>query len=673
MLRRCFLCLTVLTGLLGTVASAALIPEPDAIIYGTVQIDRGTSDRIREIVATLEGGTELETCPVTQLSSGLLRYALRLKTALDAQGKVLHYAEDGQERIPMETPIYLKVRFWGALDLAATPHGIKLSARGEVRLLDLNLIKDEDHDGLPDSLEDGWGLNPKVEDSDGDGILDIDEIAYDGINTSYDPFDPSTGRGGDLNALSKDTDLDGIEDGWELMRGMNPIANDLDLDLDWDGYTNWEEFLRNSDPNDLEDIPEPLIIYVDDNAEEDPNLHGDPLLSDPNEGWSGDPNYPGRQYPVADVQTAFEAYPFDSIQEAIDFAITNDTVCVRDGLYTGLGNRDIDLMGKAIVVQSESLDYGPGHCVIDCEYQGRGFTFQQDEDANTVVEGFTIVNGYADLGGGLLIDGSSPTIRHCIIADCCAQADGGGIYCIEAAPSFEYVNLVNNDANGFGGGLYAGAETQAMLSHSILWNNTLFDDPNTIQNIWLDDVETPDCASTVMMTYSAINPMLGTNSVYRGNFTALYGDRSTLVQSDPLFADDTNDFHLKSAHGRWGTIADVDDPNSFLNTWIMDDVNSPLIDAGDPDVFAAAEIWPYGGRVNIGAYGGTREASLSAVLDVGQAADLNKDGLVDANDTVLFEAEIENNRLPSPADLNRDLLIDETDQILMLALRGSDE
>ncbi len=43
----------------------------------------------------------------------------------------------------------------------------------------------------------------------------------------------------------------------------------------------------------------------------------------------------------------------------------------------------------------------------------------------------------------------------------------------------------------------------------------------------------------------------------------------------------------------------------------MDDVTSPCIDAGDPNSDWTGETWPHGGRINMGAYGGTREASMS--------------------------------------------------------------
>ena len=55
---------------------------------------------------------------------------------------------------------------------------------------------------------------------------------------------------------------------------------------------------------------------------------------------------------------------FNNIQAAINAAFDGDTVLVADGTYTGDGNRDIDFLGKAIMVRSENW---PENCVIDCE------------------------------------------------------------------------------------------------------------------------------------------------------------------------------------------------------------------------------------------------------------------------------------------------------------------
>jgi hypothetical protein len=91
--------------------------------------------------------------------------------------------------------------------------------------------------------------------------------------------------------------------------------------------------------------------------------------------------------------------------------------------------------------------------------------------------------------------------------------------------------------------------------------------------------------------------------------------------AEPLFADpDKGDYHLRSTRGRYW-------PEH--NVWVLDDVTSPCIDGGDPNDDASAERMPNGGRVNMGAYGGSAYASMSECFS---EADTNCDGVVNMLD-----------------------------------------
>ena len=142
-------------------------------------------------------------------------------------------------------------------------------------------------------------------------------------------------------------------------------------------------------------------------------------------------------------------YDYPTIQAAIDAAMDGDTVIVADGVYTGEGNKNIDFLGKAITVKSEN---GAESCIIDCENLGRGFIFQSGEDAASVLDGFSVINGYRNYGGGIMCDEAGPMIKNCIIRDNYASYAGGGLFSGEGSCTINNCIIEQNTA-GSGGGL----------------------------------------------------------------------------------------------------------------------------------------------------------------------------------------------------------------------------
>ncbi|MBN2271628.1 MAG: hypothetical protein JXN61_13500 [Sedimentisphaerales bacterium] len=103
---------------------------------------------------------------------------------------------------------------------------------------------------------------------------------------------------------------------------------------------------------------------------------------------------------------------FSTIQTAIDDANDGDKVIVADGHYSGPGNQEISFLGKAITVRSEN---GAKDCIVDGEDVKRCFIFENGEDANALLDGFTITRGKSTWGGGIGLYFSSPTIANCVI------------------------------------------------------------------------------------------------------------------------------------------------------------------------------------------------------------------------------------------------------------------
>ena len=120
---------------------------------------------------------------------------------------------------------------------------------------------------------------------------------------------------------------------------------------------------------------------------------------------------------------------YPTIQTAIDSALVGDTVLVADGIYRGEGNRDIVFHGRDVTVKSCC---GPDACIIDCEgsMSDRHSAFYigySDRDAEIVLTGFTITNGYATTGGAIRIVQSSPKIENCVFYNNYAVFMGGAI------------------------------------------------------------------------------------------------------------------------------------------------------------------------------------------------------------------------------------------------------
>lgn len=183
-----------------------------------------------------------------------------------------------------------------------------------------------------------------------------------------------------------------------------------------------------------------------------------------------------------------------TIQEAIDHSWDGGTVRVADGTYTGAGNRDIDFKGRVITVRSEN---GPENCVIDCQGSDtehhRGFYFHSSEDANTILDGFTITNGYLsdDSGGGIACDRSSPTIKNCIFSGNRAEW-GGGIFNKASSPTVTNCTFSGNAAEYWGGGMENLEASSPALSNCTFSGNSA-DDGGGICN---DDDSNPtlnDC------------------------------------------------------------------------------------------------------------------------------------------------------------------------------------
>lgn len=167
--------------------------------------------------------------------------------------------------------------------------------------------------------------------------------------------------------------------------------------------------------------------------------------------------------------------PKETIQAGLDAAQAGDTVLVADGLYQGAGNVNLDFGGKAVVLRSVN---GADHCVIDCEGASRGFYFHSGERLESVLEGFTVRNGFSVASGGGIacMYQSMPTIRRCVISNCRTSNDGGGIYASRSPVRMEDCVIEDNSARNFGGGVSLFSGANARIRDCVIRGNVCMDD-----------------------------------------------------------------------------------------------------------------------------------------------------------------------------------------------------
>ncbi|UCF16856.1 MAG: hypothetical protein JSW59_05240, partial [Phycisphaerales bacterium] len=241
-------------------------------------------------------------------------------------------------------------------------------------------------------------------------------------------------------------------------------------------------------------------------------------------------------------------------------------------------------------------------------------------------------------GGGMMLAGTGTVLADCVLSENRA-ASGGAIH--SSSPRYtEAVNclMTANTAVSGGAVFYSEGGLVKALNCTAVGNSAaegcfLTDVTAPVRGrpapwIELDSCILVDDGNEISNSFGALtikytDIVAGTSAVSDPHRTVVWGPGN--IEADPLFAaaghwagvhdpnlaaepNDPNavwtegDYHLQSKAGRY-------DPNS--QTWVQDDGSSPCVDAGNPVEPFDSEPAPNGMRINMGAYGGTAQASKS--------------------------------------------------------------
>ncbi len=278
---------------------------------------------------------------------------------------------------------------------------------------------------------------------------------------------------------------------------------------------------------------------------------------------------------------------FEIIQDAIEESEDGDTLLVEEGSY----NESIDFNGRDIVIASMYLLDGEEDHITNTFIDADGLnqrcvTIESGETEDAQLIGFTIINGFADYGGGIYCRNTRAQLSHLRVYDNHAQRHGGGMYCTTdgdptlydvafisnsashpeedngyggaistrgSSPILSYCLIVNNEAERYGGGIYSTNEGSPLLDHVTISGNAAGVGRGGIH---FRENALPSLINSIHWGNTPADLSAGLNITYSDVQGEYEGEGN--INQDPLFIDPENgDYGLQEG--------------------------SPCIDTGDPD------------------------------------------------------------------------------------------
>jgi len=309
---------------------------------------------------------------------------------------------------------------------------------------------------------------------------------------------------------------------------------------------------------------------------------------------------------------------------ALNNTISGNTALAYAGLFVNGVAGTVSLIKGNIVESNISTE--------DYSHAG-GIAFRGKNATGSVTRNI-VRNNRAFYGAGIFVDGDNgpnfarvsfnQVMRNKGVFGTGEFVDGGATAIVE-----NELIAWNETINGEYGGAFAvdsGPATHASLINCTIAYNVSFYDEYSGGNgliITEDDggdavvVEVKNC---VFWRNAALPGGKEINAPGKGSLKIDYSDIDQVLtasarlqvgtgvfRADPLFADpQKEDFHVKSKAGRWNPLA-----ANGAGGWLLDAVDSPCLDVGDPKFSFQKEPVPNGGRINLGSWGNTAEASRS--------------------------------------------------------------
>ncbi len=267
-----------------------------------------------------------------------------------------------------------------------------------------------------------------------------------------------------------------------------------------------------------------------------------------------------------------------------------------------------------------------------------------DSNASPNITNCAFNQNNADAGGAIYnnsqFSGCTPVITSCLFYNNTSNYNGGAMYNYgKAAPILTKCTFESNYSSGGGGAIRNNQTNNMTVTNCIFTTNEAKTSGGAFRNSSGCNINLTNCTffanfaqngnslaciaddqgQTVAGSVQILNCIIfdGGSEIFNSDSSAINVTYSNLkdakneapwpgegnIYADPLFADiDSVDLHLKSQAGRYEPIS---------KNWVIDDVTSPCIDAGNPQSQVGMEPQPDGGIVNMGAYGGTDQTSKS--------------------------------------------------------------